>query len=64
MPNRVRLARELRPDGSYSRRAPRDGEDLFNAQEYFLSQIKQSDPAVEGVPRPKRAGKTRVRGAK
>jgi polyphosphate kinase len=54
-------ARELRSDGTYLRRAPVDGEELFGAQEYFLSQIKQSDPAVEGAPRPKRSGKGNVR---
>jgi polyphosphate kinase len=43
--------------GAYIRRRPLDGEEPFNAQEYFLSQIKQSDPAVEGAPRPKRSSK-------
>jgi polyphosphate kinase len=56
--------RELRPDGSYIRRVPSDGEEPFNAQEYFLSQIVQRDPAIEGVPRPKRANKARSRVAK
>jgi len=57
--------RELCSDGSYVRRQPGEGEEPFSAQEYFLSQIKQSDPAVEGVPRPKRAGKAAVhRGSK
>ncbi len=50
-------ARELRADGSYLRRRPAEGEDAFSVQDYFLSQIRQSDPAVEGVPRPKRSSK-------
>jgi polyphosphate kinase len=54
-------ARELRPDGSYIRRRPVNGEEPFSAQDYFLGQIKQSDPAVEGAPRPKRSGKGNVR---
>ncbi|MEP7220208.1 MAG: polyphosphate kinase 1, partial [Bacteroidota bacterium] len=53
--------RVLQADGSYVRRRPAEGEDVFNAQEYFISQIKQSDPAVEGAPRPKRSNKTTVR---
>ncbi len=50
--------RRLESDGSYTRRTPQPGEPLLNAQEYFLAQIKQSDPAVEGAPRPKRSSKT------
>lgn len=50
-------ARELCADGSYLRRRPAEGEEPFSVQDYFLSQIKQSDPAVEGVPRPKRSSK-------
>lgn len=49
-------ARELRADGSYVRRQPLNGEEPFNVQDFFLSQIRQSDPAVEGAPRPKRSG--------
>ncbi len=49
--------RELRSDGTYTRRQRAANEPAFNAQEYFLSQIRQSDPATEGAPRPKRPGK-------
>jgi polyphosphate kinase len=54
-------ARELRPDGSYFRLRPKQGEKKINAQEFFLANIKQSDPIVEGTPRPKRSGKVKVK---
>jgi len=50
-------ARELQPDGTYAHRLRNEGEPLLNVQEYLLSLIRQSDPAVEGTPRPKRHGK-------
>jgi polyphosphate kinase len=49
-------ARELQPDGSYIRRRPKHGEKKMNVQEYLIAHIKQSDPIVEGAPRPKRSG--------
>ncbi len=51
-------ARELCADGVYIRRAHDGDGEPFNVQEYFLSQIRQSDPAVEGAPRPKRSSKS------
>lgn len=46
--------RVLQSDGTHIRRTPEPGEEPMNVQEYFLSQIRQSDPAVEGTPRAKR----------
>jgi polyphosphate kinase len=54
-------ARELQADGTHTRLRPAPGEKRFNAQEYFLSNIKQSDPIVEGAPRPKRSGQVKVK---
>ncbi|MCC7438392.1 MAG: polyphosphate kinase 1 [Armatimonadetes bacterium] len=48
-------ARELGSDGVYRRKEKQGGE--TNAQEYFITQIRQSDPATEGAPRPKRSNK-------
>lgn len=49
-------ARQLLSDGSYVRCLPPAGEDPVNSQEVLLGQIRQSDPAIEGAPRPKRTG--------
>ncbi len=48
-------ARVLNADGSWIRKGREEGEEAINSQEYFLANIRQSDPAVEGAPRPKRA---------
>ncbi len=49
-------ARRLRPDGSYERLRPIGNAEPVNSQELLISQIRQSDPAVEGSARPKRSG--------
>jgi polyphosphate kinase len=54
-------ARYLRPDGSWVRAVSTNGTEPFNAQEYFLANIRQSDPAVEGAPRPKRSTRLKRR---
>lgn len=54
-------ARCLQADGTWTRKRPESGEGAINAQEYFLANIKQSDPAVEGAPRPKRATRLKHR---
>ncbi len=46
-------ARELGSDGVYRRREKQGAG--VNAQEYFITQIRQPDPATEGAPRPKRS---------
>ena len=48
-------ARELGSDGVYRRREKQGAG--VNAQEYFITQIRQPDPATEGAPRPKRSNK-------
>jgi polyphosphate kinase len=54
-------SRELQSDGRFVRRRPRQGEHRMNAQEYLLAHIRQSDPIVEGAPRPKRSGAVTVK---
>lgn len=51
-------ARRLLPDGTYERCRPSGGTEPINSQEMLLSQIRQSDPAVDGSARPKRSGVT------
>ncbi|MBX7216316.1 MAG: polyphosphate kinase 1 [Candidatus Kapabacteria bacterium] len=49
-------ARQLGSDGVY-RRKENPGGGAISAQEEFIAQIRQSDPATEGAPRPKRSNK-------
>ncbi|MBS1910937.1 MAG: polyphosphate kinase 1 [Bacteroidetes bacterium] len=50
-------SRELQSDGTYRRRRRHGTEAPFNVQEYYLTQIRQSDAAVDLAPRAKRTGK-------
>jgi polyphosphate kinase len=50
-------ARELQPDGSWIRRAPVGDEPPLNAQEFFLANVRASDPTAESAPRAKRSTK-------
>ena len=46
-------ARTLRADGNWERLAPAEGEEAVNAQETFLTNVRQLESSVEAAPRPK-----------